>query len=192
MRFVRAAAFLFCALALDAGALPVPRHSPEFAVQFPNGHQLLLSSLKGKVVAIEFLSTTCPHCQRASQVFSKLYAEYGSRGFQPVGVAFNPMANMYVDDFVKSNGATYPVGFSPREAVLDYLGVSEIDRLMVPQIVWIDRRGTIRSQTPAPDDNEKLLQESYWREMIETLTKEPDPTAKKPVRQTTARKRPAS
>src|SRR5260370_29032129 len=141
VRFVGAAAFLFCAVALEAGALPVPRRAPEFVIQFPNGHQLLLSSLRGKVVAIEFLHTTCPHCQHASQVFSKLYTEYGSRGFQPVGVAFNDMANMYVDDFVKSNSVNYPVGFSPRDTVLDYLGVSAIERFVVPQIVWVDRKG---------------------------------------------------
>jgi len=46
--------------------------------------------------------------------------------------------------------------------------------------VWIDRKGTIRSQTPALGD-EKLLKESYWREMIETLLKEPAESAKKPA-----------
>src|SRR5260370_40945381 len=135
VRFVGAAAFLFCAVALEAGSLPVPRRSPEFAVQFPNGHQLLLSSLKGKVVAIEFLHTTCPHCQHASQVFSKLYAEYGSRGFHPVGVAWNEMANILVGDFIRNFQGTYPGAEAARRAVLEYLNMVPIERSGVPQIV---------------------------------------------------------
>src|SRR5262249_16745986 len=136
-------------------------------------------------VALELLYTTCPHCQHASQVFSKLYTEYGSRGFQPIGVAFNEMANMLVPDFVKQNNVNYPVGFSVRDPGLNFLGVSAVERFVVPQVVWIDRKGMIRSQTP-PLGDEKLLSEPYWREMIETLTKEPETEAKKPAVKHTA------
>lgn len=36
----------------------VPRQSPEFAIQMPDGGQTLLSSYKGKVVVLAFLFTT--------------------------------------------------------------------------------------------------------------------------------------
>src|SRR5579884_1389421 len=72
-----------------ANSTITPYAAPEFVVNLPGGKQLLLSSLRGKVVVMEFLFTTCPHCQHASQVFTQLYSEFGSRGFQPVGVAFN-------------------------------------------------------------------------------------------------------
>ncbi len=184
MRFMRTAALLKSAVLLQAVVLqaavpPVPRHAPEFVIHFPDGSQSLLSSYRGKVVALLFVYTTCVHCQHTSQVFTKLTAEYGARGFQPIDVAFNEMANLFVKDFVKEFGITYPVGFSPRDPVLDYLGIPVIDRFVVPQIVWIDRKGTIRSQTP-PLGDEKLLKETYWREMIETLLKEPAESAKKP------------
>ena len=181
MRFLRVAivaVVLLSAMALTAASLPVPRHAPEFVIHMPDGSQMLLSSLRGKVVALLFVYTTCPHCQHDSQVFSKLYEEYGARGFQPVDVAFNDMANLFVKDFVKENKVTYPVGFSPKEPVLDYLGIPIIERYVVPQILWIDRKGTIRSQTP-PMGEEKLLKETYWREMIETLLKEPATATKK-------------
>jgi peroxiredoxin len=158
----------------------VPRPAPDFTIQFPGGQTTQLSSFRGKVVALEFLYTTCPHCQHASQVFSKLYTEYGSRGFQPVGVAFNEMSNMLVPDFVKQNNVNYPVGFSLREPVMNFMGVSAVERFVVPQIVWIDRKGMVRSQTPALGD-EKMLSENYWREMIESLLKETETSAKKPV-----------
>jgi peroxiredoxin len=134
------------------------------------------------VVALELLYTTCPHCQHSSQVFSKLNSEFASKGFQPLGVAFNEMPQMLVPDFIKQNSVNFPVGFSSRDAVLTFLGIPVIERFVVPQIVWIDRKGIIRSQTP-PLGDEKQLQENYWREMIETLSKEPD----SPKKHTTAR-----
>ncbi len=141
-------------------------------------------------MALLFVHTTCPHCQHASEVFTRLSNEYGSRGFQPIDVAFNTMANLYVRDFVKDHGITYPVGFDSPENVMNYLGFSIMDRYVVPQIVWIDRKGNIRSQTP-PMGDDKMLQESFWRTMIEALTKEPltDASPKTSTHRTTAAKK---
>lgn len=188
MRFLAAAVLLSAALTLQAQAPPVLRPSPKFDVKFPDGNQMPLSSLKGKVVALLFVHTTCPHCQRTSQVFTKLYQEYKPRGFEAVDVAFNTMANIYVKDFVKDYQIGYPVGFAAPDDVLNYMGFSVMERYVVPQIVWIDRQGNIRSQTP-PMGDEKLLQESYWRNMIETLLKEPaEPAKKVPTKTTTSAK----
>lgn len=184
MRFMPAAFLFAAALTLQAQAPPVLRHSPEFVVKFPDGNQMLLSSLRGKVVGLLFVHTTCPHCQRTSQVFTKLQGEYGARGFAAVDVAFNTMANLYVKDFVKDWGIGYPVGFASPEDVLNYLGFSVMERYVVPQIVWIDRQGNIRSETP-PMGDEKMLQESYWRNMIETLLKEPAAPPKHTTNKTT-------
>ncbi len=169
-------------------APPILRKSPEFVIKFNDGHQMLLSSLKGKVVALLMVHTTCPHCQHTSQVFSQLYNEYGSRGFEAVDAAFNTMANMLVPDFIRQNNVTYPVGFSTPEEVMAYLGFNVMQRYTVPQIVWIDKRGNIRSQTTALDSDPgydpQKYQESYWRNMIETLLKEP---ATEPTHHTAAR-----
>ena len=182
MRLIRAATFFVAAAALALAAdapqsLPVLRPSPEFKIRFVDGSQVPLSSFRGKVVALLFVHTTCPHCQHASEVLTRMANEYGSRGFQPIDVAFNTMANMYVRDFVKDHGISYPVGFDTPENVMAYLGYSIMDRYVVPQIVWIDRKGNIRAQTDPMGTNQQMYQESYWRTMIETLTKEPMSTA---------------
>jgi len=174
-----AAAALACVFALQADTPPTPRPAPEFIIKYSDGNQVPLSSFKGKVVALSFVFTTCIHCQHASQAFSKLYTEYGPRGFQPVGVAINDMANLFVDDFVKNNGVTYRVGYSPLDPVLEFLGISRMERYVVPQIVWIDRKGMIRSQTSAVTGDEQMRTEAYWRQMIETLLKESPETTKK-------------
>jgi peroxiredoxin len=159
-------------------ATPYP--APEFTVNMPDGTPLHLSSLRGKVVLLEFMYTTCPHCQHASQVFTQLYKEFGARGFQPVGIAFNeevfaknttPAA--VVNEFVQKFNVGYRIGWSDREKVLEFLGLTPFDGFVVPQLVWIDRRGMVRSKTLPRGTDTEHYQEAYWREMIETLTKEP-------------------
>jgi thiol-disulfide isomerase/thioredoxin len=183
MRLACAAFILFAGIGLYAAtpkadapkaeAPPVLRKSPEFVIKFNDGHEMLLSSLKGKVVALLMVHTTCPHCQHTSQVFTQLLKEYGPQGFQPVDAAFNTMANMLVSDFVKNYNIGYPVGFSTPEEVMAYMGYPIGALYSVPQIVWIDRKGNIRSQTPLKDGDPQLYSEGYWRNMIETLLKEP-------------------
>jgi peroxiredoxin len=192
MRFIRGGVLLLAAaLALTAQAPPVVRPSPEYKIRFVDGTQVNLSSFRGKVVALLFVHTTCPHCQHASEVFNRLYNEYGARGFQPIDVAFNTMANLYVHDFVRDHNLSYPVGFGSPEDVLNYMGFSLMERYVVPQVVWIDRKGNIRSQTP-PMGDEKMLTEAYWRNMIDTLTKETassGPTPKTSVHRATSAKK---
>jgi peroxiredoxin len=151
---------------------PVPRAAGEFVIPMPDGSQKLLSSFRGKVVCLAFVYTTCPHCQHASQVLTKLYQEYGAKGFQPLAVAFNPMAKMLVPEFVSTNHVGFPVGAADQDQVLSFLGISMMERYVVPQLLWIDKKGQIRSQTPSMGD-EKMLGEDYWRQMIESLLKEP-------------------
>src|SRR5438105_4789715 len=178
---IATAAFL-CA---DTPATFTPYPAPDFVVNLPDGKTMHLSSLRGKVVVVECLFTTCPHCEHASQVFTQLNKEYGSRGFQPVGVAFNEdlfakettPANV-VNEFVQKFNVGYPVGWTDREKVLNFLGISAFDRFVVPQMVWIDRKGMVRGKTlPAGTDTDHY-NETYWRQMIETLTKEPAGAAK--------------
>ena len=162
------AVFLTLAASLPAVS-PVPRKSPEFTILSPSGTRTLLSSLKGKVVLVEFLWTNCPHCQRASLTIARLHQQLGPRGFQPVGVAIgNAVTDRMLTDFVRQAAATYPVGYSTPAAVDSYLGRSPAERLMLPQIVVIDRDGVIRAQSGAMGDP-KLEDESYLRTLLENL-----------------------
>ncbi len=164
-------AMALAAMVSAFGAPPVPRPAGDFAIPMPDGTQKPLSSFRGKVVCLEFVSTDCPHCQHASQVMSKLYSEYGPKGFQPLAVAFNDGAKGLVAGFVANNHVNYPVGYSDRDPVLKYLQISPMERLMVPQMMWIDRKGTIRAQTPQEGDA-NMLEESYYRSEIEKLLAE--------------------
>jgi peroxiredoxin len=170
--------FLLGSLGIPALIEAAARKAPEFTINLVSGKQLLLSHYRGKVVAIEFLFTTCPHCQHSAQVMSRFQNEYGPRGFQPLGVAFNEMAPMLVGDFVRMFNVHFPVGVSARDPVLKFLQISETERMVVPQLVLIDRQGVIRYQSP-PSGDKEFYEEKVLRTRIEELLKEPAPRAKR-------------
>src|SRR3982751_4521354 len=107
----------FALAAAPAFSAEIPRKAPELVIQLPDGSQKLLSSYRGKVVVLEFVYTTCPHCQHSCQLLTQLQKEYGPRGFQPLAVAWNDMSKMLVPDFVKEFKGTFPVGCGDRHVV---------------------------------------------------------------------------
>jgi peroxiredoxin len=186
MRIATLTAFL--ALAVSALAIPpVPRKAPEFTILEPSGKQTLVSSLKGKVVVIAFMQTTCPHCQAEAMMLTKLQNEMGSRGLQVVGTAFNDANAQMVANFVRQFNVGFPVGYSPRETVQSYLGLSIMDRYVVPQVVVIDRKGMIRAQTEALG-TPALQDENYLRGYLDGLLKEGATTSSAPKKTTTVAK----
>ena len=154
---------------------PVPRKSPDLMIVEPSGKQTRLSSLKGKVVMIEFFLTNCARCQRVEGTITKLHKELGPRGFQAVGIAFDKGINApIVIDLVQRLGITYPVGYASSDQVDSYLGRQPMERFRVPQIVVIDRKGVIRAQS-SPTGEKNLEDESYLRNLIDSLLKESAP-----------------
>ena len=152
-------------------AMPVPRTSKEFTFVQPDGKQILLSSLKGKVVVIQFLYTTCPHCQALSKELTKLMPELGPN-VQMMGVAFeedNPATeSRAAAAYAQQYGVKFPVGFASRDTVMSYLGLSVMDRFVVPQIAIVDKKGIIQAQS-APMGTADLQTPDYLRTFIKGL-----------------------
>lgn len=162
-----------------AGAAQVPRRSPEFAVSLNGGRQILLSQYKGKVIAMLFILTYCPHCQVTVQALTKLQNEFGPRGFQVVASAIEDMASLAVPDFIKRFQPSFPVGFNTRDPVIEYLQHPSMLKLLMPQLVFIDRSFTIRAQYSGDDPFFGADQEKNLRAKIEELLGNPRPMAKK-------------
>ena len=166
----------------------VPRPSPEFAVNLPKGGQVLLSQQRGKVVAMLFVLTTCPHCQNTTVLMSRLQREYGPRGFQVMESAFNEMAGMLVGDFIDRFQPSFPMGYNNRESVMEYVQIPTTVRTYVPIIVFIDRKGIIRAQHTGEDDFfREDQQEKNMRTMIESLLREGGASSSRKSEQRTSR-----
>jgi peroxiredoxin len=172
MRWILSVLTLCCLTGAALFAAEVPRRAPEFALEMPTGKQVLLSQYRGKVVALGFYFTTCPHCQNTCQLMQRLSGEYGARGFQTLGVVFREGDNLFVSSFAQSFRLTFPLAYSPRDTVFNFLGENPAAMSTVPQMVLIDRNGTIRYQSPIGGDS-TFFDEKILRSRIEELLKEP-------------------
>lgn len=195
MRVATVTAILAAALPALAALPQVPRPAKELVITEPSGKKTLLTSLKGKVVFIQFLFTTCPHCQHLSQVLTKVSTDLAPKGLQVLGVGFDEpsgsppgtaptpaMIASYAKQF-----AGFPVGFAARDTVMSYLGISVMDRFVVPQIVIVDRKGAIRAQSEFMGEKanvngasvpyELLQDDTYLRKFLGDLLKEGATTA---------------
>lgn len=60
---------------------------PEISLKDVNGNTVSLSSLKGKVVLIDFWASWCGPCRVANKSLRKLYAKYKDKGFEIYGIS---------------------------------------------------------------------------------------------------------
>lgn len=174
--------FVLSISTLGAPSAPVLRKSPEFVISNPSdpsGKTTLLSRLKGKVVVLDFWFIQSDHCLRVAKMLNKLNSELASRGFQALGVVFDPpntkeSEGRLVEPTVNFLKLGYPVGYASKTAVDTYLGRTGNQILSIPQIVVIDRAGMIRAASGTRVDP-TLEDENSLRTLLDSLLKESPP-----------------
>lgn len=63
--------------------------APDFTMNDPAGNPVALSSLRGKVVMIDFWASWCAPCRQENPNVVKLYQKYKSKGFEIIGVSLD-------------------------------------------------------------------------------------------------------
>jgi thiol-disulfide isomerase/thioredoxin len=166
--------------AVTLSAATVPRTAPPFTVHLSRSEQFPLSKYRGKVVLLTFILTTCQHCQAATKLLTGIQNEYGPRGLQIVAAAINDNADLLVPDFVKEFKPSFPVGYSPRGPVAEFLQHPPEENFYVPVFVFIDKGGMIRGQYFGDDPfNQHDRQEKNIRAQIESLLRGAPVSSKK-------------
>lgn len=151
--------------------------SPDFSIKEPSGQTLHLSSLKGKVVVLEFLFVQSNHCVRVANMLNDLNNEMSSRGFQALGIVFDPpntrdSEGQLIAPMVNYFKLTYPVGFATKQDVDNYLMRGSNEILNIPQIVVIDRAGNIRARSGVAGGDSSLENENSLRTLVDNLLNE--------------------
>jgi peroxiredoxin len=182
--------FTIATLILAAGSLwaaDIPRQSPDFPIQMAAGKQIKVSDYRGKVLCLAFILTTCPHCQKFTQILEGLYPELAPKGLAVVQAVVND--NPDVPAFVSQFKVPWPVGTAGVLPAVDYIQWPHNKVPQVPFVVFIDRQGVIRAQFTGVDeaffDNQE---QQHIREQAEKLLNESGGKAKPSA----AHKKPAS
>ena len=172
----RAARLIIAALLLAASvsiAQPVPRPATDVTITFPDGQTKKLSDYHGKVVAIAFISVSCPHCQHTTEILTKLQNELGARGFQALDVALDPDAKSSVPTFVSQFHPSFPVGFTADyPEVVKFLQLPSTQRPFYPLFSIVDRAGVIQFEATGRDQvlaNEAAEEQNLRTEILKVL-----------------------
>ena len=91
----------------EAPPVPIGRPAPDFSVSsLGGGRTVRLSSLRGRVVLLDFWATWCPPCRRGLPETQKLAAQYGGKGLTVL--AISDETPLTIARFVKTNGYSFP------------------------------------------------------------------------------------
>ena len=154
------AAALAIAPALSAGDAGGP--AAAFSLKSRTGGEVSLSSLKGKVVLINFWATWCGPCRKEMPLLEQIQKKYAPLGFTMLGVNVEEDTRL-MDTFLKDVPVTFPVLLDPANGVSKLYNVSAM-----PSTVIVDRKGNVRfiHQGYKPGDENK------YQDLIRQLIRE--------------------
>jgi peroxiredoxin len=126
---------------------------------------IALSSLRGRVVVLEFWAIWCGPCRMTMPTLEGWHGKYGAQGLSVVGITTDPADKAAV--FAERNGIHYTTASDVSGTTTQGYGVRNIPALYV-----IDRRGVIREVALGYEP----AQEAQVERVIQQLLAEPAPT----------------
>jgi len=132
-------------LPLDAGARPAAERAaaPDFTLADLEGKKLTLSELRGKVVVLNFWTTTCGPCVAEMPSLDRLYATFSEQPFKVVAVTLD--AGRRAERTVNRLELNFPVVFDHSGRVADRYQVRG-----TPTSFIIDKQGMVVERANGP------------------------------------------
>jgi peroxiredoxin len=117
------------------------------------GKNISLSSLKGKVVLIDFWASWCKPCRKTIPTLKKVYTQYKAKGFEIYGISLDTDAASW-KDAVKQDGIIW---LQVLDANGETAGVWNVN--YIPNTFLLDKTGKIVAVNPSEEELQKHLQE---------------------------------
>jgi peroxiredoxin len=155
MKFAKPAAFIVIALLVVAAlayAMLSKPDAPAATFVTLDGRPIQLSSLRGKIVLVNFWATTCPGCTQEMPGMIETYRQYKDKGFEIIAVAMSYDPPSYVVNFTQTRQLPFPVALDVKGEYAKAFG----DVQLTPTSFIIGKQGEILEQKLGELDFVKL------------------------------------
>ncbi|MBY0505977.1 MAG: TlpA family protein disulfide reductase [Bryobacteraceae bacterium] len=161
MRFL---VFLLSLSALLAQA-PAPRRAPSFQLPDQNGQFHDLLDYRGRVVVLEIMKTSCPHCKAFTAVLEQLKAKYAGK-VAVLAIVNQPETQQTMQTYVSETKTTSPLLFDMGQVAYSYVRSGRID---LPRVYVIDAQGMIRADVSYSDATKPFFEKGGVITEVEKL-----------------------
>lgn len=124
----------------------------EITLPDAKGKNINLSSLKGKVVLVDFWASWCVPCRKKVPTIKKTYAKYKPKGFEIYGISLDDDATSW-KQAIKEDRITW---LHVNDAKGDVAGLWNVN--YIPNTFLLDKTGKIIAINPSLEELNTLLQ----------------------------------
>jgi peroxiredoxin len=137
-------AFALCAGALLAAGEFSGRRAPGFALYDSQFKFHDTQDYRGKILLIDFMQTTCPHCANLTGILEKVKAKYPGK-VEVISVVNPPDTTATMARYAAAHQVTGPLVFDCGQAAASYLAIKGNTSITVPHLFLVDPQGIIRN-----------------------------------------------
>lgn len=152
--------FCFLVFASFANVLqaqpPMGSVSPEIALPDQSGNVVKLSSLRGKVVLIDFWASWCGPCRVSNRSMNSVYSKYKDKGFEVFAVSLDASKQPWNSAIKQDNTKWLQV--IDVQAVRGNKLISTWGLNYIPSTFLLDKQGKIVAQNPEKEELVKMLE----------------------------------
>ena len=170
----KTALLLACAAAWIAA--DTVRRAPGFALFDSTMKVYDLADYRGKIVLLEFMQTTCPHCAAFADVLREVEQKYGNEIQILAVVNANGDNSNTVAQYAAGHKTDYPILFDTGQMAYSYVLSTN---LQYPHIYVIDGKGNIRHDYLYGLTTRDIFEGKGLYKDIDALLSEDGPAAKK-------------
>ena len=134
----------------------VGQFAPEISLPTPNGKEIALSSLKGKLVLIDFWASWCGPCRKEMPNVVKIYSKFKNKGFEIYGVSLDQDKEKWMEAITK-DGINWPQVSDLK--YWDNVAAKIYNVQGIPYTVLIDKDGKIIAKNLRGQELEKKIAE---------------------------------
>ncbi|EHQ28068.1 TlpA family protein disulfide reductase [Mucilaginibacter paludis] len=141
--------------------LTIGKTLPQFTLQTPDGTAIKMSSVKGKVVLVDFWASWCMPCRASIPHLKQLYQKYHADGFEILSVSIDQNNKAWKNAMLKE-AMPWPQVIDHYDAGMDAstlmlsLGIAS-----VPFVMMLDDEGKVVTINPAKEETDDQLKKIF-------------------------------